>query len=111
MWNSSYSFLPIFLKLYRCFCYGLKMCMWFENNIQINFCNFLRIWRLQASVMLISSYSWHLVGASMSHFSGSNTTKSIWMVGALCAEILLQFSANLFETFLSWSEDVHVVWI
>ena len=75
VWNSSYSFLPIFLKFYRCFCHGLKMCMWFEYDLQINFYNFFHIWRLQASVMLISSYSWHLVGASMSHISGSNTTK------------------------------------
>ena len=26
--NSSYSFIPNFLKLGKCFCHGLKMCMW-----------------------------------------------------------------------------------
>ena len=32
----------------------------------------------------------------------------------LCAQLLLQFYADLFETlqmFLSWSEDMHVIWI
>ena len=38
--NSSYNFLPILLKLYRCFCQGLKMCMTFGYNPQINFCHF-----------------------------------------------------------------------
>ena len=36
------------------------------------------------------------------------------VVGTLCAQLLLQFCADSFETsqmFLSWSEDMHVVWI
>ena len=35
-------------------------------------------------------------------------------MGTLCAQLLLQFYADSFETsqvFWSWSEDVHVVWI
>ena len=40
MRNSSYSFMPILLKLHRCFGYGLKTCMWFEYNPQIIFCHF-----------------------------------------------------------------------
>ena len=38
--NSSCNFIPILLKLYRCFCQGLKMCMTFGYNPQINFCHF-----------------------------------------------------------------------
>ena len=38
--NSSYNFIPILLKLYRCFCQGLKMCMTFGYNPRINFCHF-----------------------------------------------------------------------
>ena len=30
--NSSYSFLPIFLKLCICFLHGVRMCMWFGYN-------------------------------------------------------------------------------
>ena len=36
------------------------------------------------------------------------------IVGTLCAQLLLQFYADSFKTlqmFLSWSEDMHVVWI
>ena len=40
--NSSYSFSWIYLKLCRCFCQGLKMCMTFGCNPQINFCYFIR---------------------------------------------------------------------
>ena len=38
--NSSYSFMPIHLKLYRCFCHGLKICMWFGYYPEIIFCHF-----------------------------------------------------------------------
>ena len=35
--NSSYNFIPIFLKLSTCFLHGLKMCIWFGYNPCINF--------------------------------------------------------------------------
>ena len=35
--NSSYSFIPILLKLYRCLYQALKICMWFGYDTQINF--------------------------------------------------------------------------
>ena len=35
--NSSYSFIPILLKLHWCFGRGLKICMWFEYNPQFIF--------------------------------------------------------------------------
>ena len=38
--NSSYNFIPIFLKLCTCFRHGLEMCMWFGYNPWINFCPF-----------------------------------------------------------------------
>ena len=34
MRNSSYSFMPIVLKLYRCFGHGLKKCIYFGSNPQ-----------------------------------------------------------------------------
>ena len=39
--NYSNSFMPIFFKLYRCFCHGLKICMWFGYNPQIIFFSLL----------------------------------------------------------------------
>ena len=38
--NSSYSFPPIVLKLFRCFLHGMKMCMWFGYNPLIIFSHF-----------------------------------------------------------------------
>ena len=38
--NSSYNFIPIFLKLCTCFLHGQKMCMWFGYNPCFNFCHF-----------------------------------------------------------------------
>ena len=35
--NSSYSFIPILLKLYRCLYQASKICMWFGYDTQINF--------------------------------------------------------------------------
>ena len=40
--NSSYSFMLILSKLYRCFCHGLKICMWFGYYPEIVFCPFFR---------------------------------------------------------------------
>ena len=38
--NSSYNFIPIFLKLCTWLLHGLKICMWFGYNPCINFCYF-----------------------------------------------------------------------
>ena len=38
--NSTYNFIPIFLKLCTCFLHGLKMCIWFGYNLCIYFCYF-----------------------------------------------------------------------
>ena len=40
--NSSYSFIPILLKLYRCLYQALKICMWFGYDTQIIFIAFAR---------------------------------------------------------------------
>ena len=41
--NSSYSFVPIVLKLCMCFPHGMRMCMWIGHNCWINFCHFFDI--------------------------------------------------------------------
>ena len=38
--NSSYSFVPIFLKLCMCFHHGMRMCMWFGYYCEVIFCHF-----------------------------------------------------------------------
>ena len=41
MRNSSYSFMPILLKVYICYGHSLKICMWFGYNSQTFLCQFL----------------------------------------------------------------------
>ena len=64
--NSSYNFIPIFLKLCTCFLHGLKMCIWFGYNPCIYFCYFFHfanfvifwsqiLWKCCASGYLVST--------------------------------------------------------
>ena len=75
--NSSYSFMQIALKLYMCYGHGLKICMWFGYNPWIIFLSFF-------SQFEVSHYFFR-------HFSE-------WIEGTLCAQLLLQFNADKFET-------------
>ena len=51
--NSSHSFWPILLKLYRCFKDDLKICMWFIQNPEIIFYYFLHVLNLDIFWVLI----------------------------------------------------------
>ena len=74
--NSSYSFMPIYLKLYMYYGLGLKICMWFGYIPWIIFCHFFH------SLNLVIFFG---------NFSG-------WIEGTLCAQLLLQFNTDTFET-------------
>ena len=92
--NSSYSFMLILSKFYRCFCYGLKICMWFGYYPEIIFCYFFR--KLNIAIFLAFYYQSELI------------------VGTLCAYLPIQFYIDSFDTsrvFWTWSEHMHVVWI
>ena len=65
--NSTYSFMPIPLQIYRCIGHGLKMRILFGYNPRINFVTFLQ--------------------AELSHFFD----KSELVEGILCAQLTLQF--------------------
>ena len=65
--NSSYSFWRIFLKLYRCFKDGLKICILFYQNPEIIFYHFFRIFNLdifRALILQICIWSMYLVSAT-----------------------------------------------
>ena len=82
------------LKLYRCFSHGLKICMWFGYYPEIIFCHFFR----NLNLVIFRRFYY----------------QSEKIVGTLCAQLLLQFYIDSFETsqvFCTWSEDMHVVWI
>ena len=74
--NSSYSFMPIHLKLYMCYGHGLKISMWFGYNTWIFFVIFFH------NLNLVIFFG---------HFSE-------WIEGTLCAHLLLQFYTDTFET-------------
>ena len=85
--NSSYSFMPIHLKLYMCYGHGLKICMWFGLFFVI------------FSQFELSNFFWHF---------------SEWLEGIFCAQLLLQFNTDTFETLQTLCpcfEDMHVVGI
>ena len=65
--NSSYSFRPILLKLYRCFKDGLKICILFFQNPEIIFYHFFPIFNLDifgALILQICIWSMYLVLAT-----------------------------------------------
>ena len=65
--NSSYSFRPILLKLYRCFKDGLKICILFFQNPEIIFYHFFPICNLdifRALILQICIWSMYLVSAT-----------------------------------------------
>ena len=65
--NSSYSFRPILLKLYRCFKDGLKICILSFQNLEIIFYHFFSIFNLdifRALILQICIWSMYLVSAT-----------------------------------------------
>ena len=65
--NSSYSFRPILLKLYRCFKDGLKICILLFQNPEIIFYHFFPIFNLdffRALILQICIWSMYLVSAT-----------------------------------------------
>ena len=70
--NISYSFMPIHLKLYMCYGHGLKICMWFECKISLDY--------------FLSFFSQFELSHFFRHFSE-------WIEGTLCAQ-LLQFNTD-----------------
>ena len=152
--NSSYSFVPIFLKLCRCFHNGMRMCTWFGYNCKIIFYHFFlfanlvffrpqcidslylvsatphtvlyrSFWNFAHVFSMVRRCAWDLdvilalifvTFSTLQTFSFSDLRlyESVVTVGALWAQLLIQFYTNLFETlhmFSPWSGDVHVVWI
>ena len=86
--------MQILSKLYRCFCHGLKICMWFGYYPEIIFCHFFS----NLNLVIFRRFYY----------------QSEKIVGTLCAQLLLQFYIDSFETsqvFCKWSEDMHVVLI
>ena len=78
--NSSYNFIPIFLKLCTCFRHGLDICMWFGYIPWINFCHFFHfvnfvifwpqiLWKSRDSGYLVSATPHTILYRSLWNFA------------------------------------------
>ena len=99
--------MPVLLKLNRCFCHGLKMCMWFEYNPRINFYHFFRILNLvifQAQILSKGIDSGYLVCATpptvlcQSFLNFVGVSVMVWRC-ACGLDIFLRLFLSLFRHF------------
>ena len=103
--NSSYSFRPILLKLYRCFKDGLKICILFFQNPEIIFYHFLTIFNLdifRALILQICIWSMNLVSATPptvfgeSFWNFTGVLRMVWRYAYCFFRILKLFFITFF---------------
>ena len=106
--NSSYSFRPILLKLYRCFKDGLKICILFFQNPEIIFYHFFPIFNLdifRALILQICIWSMYLVSATPptvfgeSFWNFTGVLRMVWRY-AYCFFRILKLFLSLFSHFV-----------
>ena len=107
--NSSYSFRPTLLKLYRCFKDGLKICIFFFQNPEIIFYHFFRIFNLdifRALILQICIWSMYLVSATPptvfgeSFWNFTGVLRMVWRY-AYCFFRILKLFFITFYAFLT----------
>ena len=103
--NSSYSFRPILLKLYRCFKDGLKICILFFQNPEIIFYHFFPIFNLdifRALILQICIWSMYLVSATPptvfgeSFWNFTGVLRMVWKYAYCFFRILKLFFITFF---------------
>ena len=103
--NSSYSFRPILLKLYRYFKDGLKICILFFQNPEIIFYHFFPIFNLdifRALVLQICIWSMYLVSATPptvfgeSFWNFTGVLRMVWRYAYCFFSILKLFFITFF---------------
>ena len=106
--NSSYSFRPILLKLYRCFKDGLKICILFFQNPEIIFYHFFPIFNLdifRALILQICIWSMYLVSATPptvfgeSFWNFTGVLRMVWRYAYCFFRILKLFFITFFRIF------------
>ena len=109
--NSSYNFIPIFLKLCTYFLHDLKMCMWFGYNPCINFCHFCHfvnfvifwpqiLWKFIDNGYLVSATPHTILYRSLWNFA--NVFSMVWRCACeldIILELLLFFFFSFFPLF------------
>ena len=112
--NSSYNFIPIFLKLCTYFLHGLKMCMWFGYTPWLKFCHFFHfanfvifwhqiLWKCCDSGYLVSPTPHTILCRSFWNFA--HIFHMVWR-SAYGLDIILEFIFVTFSTLwtLSFSD-------
>ena len=112
--NSSYNFIPIFMKLCTCFRHGLEMCIWFGYNPWINFCHFFHfvnfvifwpqiLWKSKDSGYLVSATPHTILNRSFWNFA--HVFAMVWRC-AHSLDIILELIFVTFSTLwtLSFSD-------
>ena len=103
--NSSYSFRPILLKLYRCYKDGLKICILFFQNPEIIFYHFFPIFNLdifRALILQICIWSMYLVSATPptvfgeSFWNFTGVLRMVWRYAYCFFRILKLFFITFF---------------
>ena len=103
--NSSYSFRPILLKLYRCFKDGLKICILFFQNPEIIFYHFFPIFNLdifRALILQVCTWSMYLVSATPptvfgeSFWNFTGVLRMVWRYAYCFFRILKLFFITFF---------------
>ena len=103
--NSSYSFRPILLKLYRCFKDGLKICILFFQNPEIIFYHFFPIFNLdifRALILQVCIWSMYLVSATPptvfgeSFWNFTGVLRMVWRYAYCFFRILKLFFITFF---------------
>ena len=106
--NSSYSFRPILLKLYRCFKDGLKICILFFQNPEIIFYHFFPIFNFdifRALILQICIWSMYLVSATPptvfgeSFWNFTGVLRMVWRYAYCFFRILKLFFITFFRIF------------
>ena len=100
--NSSYSFIPILSKLHWCFGHGLKTCMWFGYQPQINFIIYIKpqlnVYHF-SSIFPLQCYQYH---------------QGLYICSAFeckCSYSFIQYFMKLLYVLMSWPEDMDMLWI
>ena len=109
--NSSYNFIPIFLKLCSCFLHDLKVCMWFGCNPCINYCHFFHfgnfvifwpqiLWKCCDSGYLVSATPHTILYRTLWNFA--HAFAMVWRF-ACGLDIILELIPIKFSTVLTLS--------
>ena len=114
--NSSYNFIPMFLKHCTCFLHSLEMCMWFGYNPCINFCHFFYfvnfvifwlqiLWKCIDSGYLVSATPYTipiLSSCNFAHLFFHGLKMCMWFGFNFC-----HFSTLLFFSFSQVQNQLH----